>query len=546
MVEKKLACCYTRFSTDQQNQSSTIGQLRAIRKYCKDNGIELIDTYIDEAQSGTTMNRVNFQRMINDSYHALWKYIVVYNMSRLSRSVKDMLLLKEDFKKRGITILSVIEKQDETPEGDFFNLITYGLNELFVKQFRRDSWRGLLVNANECKAQGGIPPYGYAIGKDKKYIIDEQEAEVVKIIFKRIIEGYSYREIAKELNEKGITHRGKPFRPFFTDILNNEKYMGIYVWNKRERKNKDGRRNDHKYKNDSEIIRIEGGMPLIIEKEIFNQVQEILKSRKKKRTWNIKKTKYLLTGLIRCKKCGNVYSGGHAFSGRNKTLRYFYKCNKQKTDSNKCEMKDINMLYLDEYVKGLVKNVILKIDNSKCFKEFFNKIIRMTNSKIENRIKELESKNNLINNELEKKINELTQTEEYNYVSLSNEISKLTAEKEENEKKILVLLKEYSQPQKITINEIETKIRELAKMYKLEDGEKEVIHALIEEIIMDKSKILIKINFNKIINEANYNNNLIINYVESRDSIAQKSKFKNQDISINKLITHFIEKINEA
>ena len=83
-------------------------------------------------------------------------------------------------------------------------------------------------------------------------------------------------------------------------------------------------------------------------------------------------------------------------------------------------------------------------------------------------------------------------------------------------------------------------------MYKLEDGEKEVIHALIEEIIMDKSKILIKINFNKIINEANYNNNLIINYVESRDSIAQNSKFKNQDISINKLITHFIEKINEA
>ena len=66
-MNKVLACCYTRFSTENQNQSSTIGQLRAIKAYCEKNNIELIDTYIDEAQSGTNMNRKNFQKMIADA-----------------------------------------------------------------------------------------------------------------------------------------------------------------------------------------------------------------------------------------------------------------------------------------------------------------------------------------------------------------------------------------------------------------------------------------------------------------------------------------------
>lgn len=128
MKRKTLACCYTRFSTEHQNQSSTIGQLKAIRAYCEKNNIEIIETYIDEAQSGTNTNRKDFQRLLSDAPTALWDTVVVYNMSRLSRSVKDTLNIKEDFERLGKKIISVIENQDETPEGDFFNLITYGMN----------------------------------------------------------------------------------------------------------------------------------------------------------------------------------------------------------------------------------------------------------------------------------------------------------------------------------------------------------------------------------------------------------------------------------
>ena len=74
------------------------------------------------------MERINFQRLLKDAPNALWSTVVVYNMSRLSRSVKDTLTIKEEFKRMGKRIVSVIENQDETPEGDLFNLITYGMN----------------------------------------------------------------------------------------------------------------------------------------------------------------------------------------------------------------------------------------------------------------------------------------------------------------------------------------------------------------------------------------------------------------------------------
>ena len=222
MIGKTLACCYTRFSTEHQNQSSTIGQLKAIKAYCEKNNIEIIETYIDEAQTGTNTNRKDFQRLLADAPTALWDTVVVYNMSRLSRSVKDTLNIKEEFEKLGKKILSVIENQEETPEGDFFNLITYGMNELFVKQFARDSWRGLLVNANECKALGGVPPLGYDVSKDRKYIINPKEAEIVKIIFDMALKDYSYREIAKYLNDNGYVKRdGRHFTGNFNDILRN-------------------------------------------------------------------------------------------------------------------------------------------------------------------------------------------------------------------------------------------------------------------------------------------------------------------------------------
>lgn len=98
------------------------------------------------------------------------------------------------------------------------------------------------------------------------HIINDKEAGIVKTIFKMYIAGNGYGLIAQELNESGNrTKLGRSFsKGSIRDILLNEKYTGTYIFNKRLSK-----KVNHKYKDDSEIIRIEDAMPLIISKEDF-------------------------------------------------------------------------------------------------------------------------------------------------------------------------------------------------------------------------------------------------------------------------------------
>ena len=95
------------------------------------------------------------------------------------------------------------------------------------------------------------------------------------------VKGYSYRDIANYLNSNGYTNRGKEFRVYFNDMLRNEKYAGVYVWNLRECKMKLGKKTNRVLKPREEVIRIEGGMPKIIDDETFKKVQEILDKRKR-------------------------------------------------------------------------------------------------------------------------------------------------------------------------------------------------------------------------------------------------------------------------
>lgn len=526
---KTLACCYTRFSTDQQNQSSTIGQLRAIKAYCEKNNIELIETYIDEAQSGTNMNRKNFQKMLSDAPNALWDTVVVYNMSRLSRSVKDTLILKEEFKRMGKRILSVIENQDESPEGDFFNLITYGMNELFVKQFKRDSWRGLLVNANDCKAQGGIPPLGYGVGKDKKYIIVEEEAKIIRIIFDMISNGKSYKDVSDYLNENGYTNRGKKFKGRFTDILRNEKYTGVYIWNLRECKQKLKGKTNRIYKSKEEVIRIEGGMPQIVDKEIFDKVQKLLDSRKRHYKGRGPKCKYLLSKKLVCGKCGQAWSGEYTFSGGGLNYRRFYKCiNKE------CKNKDINMDYLDWYVKELIKKVILSNNSIDSYQDFINNYYSSRIRIIQKKLDNIEREKKKIKEELADLAIRLQNAQDDNYVDLTKMLGKNTTERTmigiEEER----LKNELVESNKITKIRILQKIRNERKKIKNDDL-KEVIEGVVHKIVMDEQNIEIVIDLSYLFQVYNGSSNILITIIEPRENVTFRHKLRDVEFTNEKL-----------
>ena len=82
-------------------------------------------------------------------------------------------------------------------------------------------------------------------------------------------DGYGYNKILRELNACGYQAKaGNPFgKNSLYDLIKNERYKGVYIFNRRAKRNSQNQRNGHKYKNESEIIRIEGGKPAIVSKE---------------------------------------------------------------------------------------------------------------------------------------------------------------------------------------------------------------------------------------------------------------------------------------
>lgn len=244
------------------------------------------------------------------------------------------------------------------------------------------------------------------VDSDKKYILNPREAESVQLIFEMCIAGSSRSEIINELNERGFkTKVGTIFKTnSIHSILTNEKYTGVYIYNKTAKKDAFGKRNEHAYKDESEIIRIEGGMPAIVSKEDFEKVQEILKMRKKKPGSNKAKENYLLTGLIRCGCCGKPYQGNRRHA-KNKPMYVSYRCSfRKKTSSKVCDNKEIRKEYIEEYVLSELERKIFNDKAITYIAEGINKNLQKQNkAEFKAKMDELKKRKS----ELEAKLSEI-------------------------------------------------------------------------------------------------------------------------------------------
>ena len=360
------AVAYARYSSDKQQETSITVQLAAIRKFCATHRIELVKEYVDEAQTGTNANRKQFQEMVKDAPSKTFQMIIVHRMDRWARNVDDARYYKKYFAKHGIKMLSSIEEFDETPEGEFFELMSMGMAELYSKKLSREATAGLLANAKEGKIHGGTPPLGYKI-KGKYYVIDEKGAEAVRIIFDMVLQGYGYNAIRDFLNSNGYRKaNGELFKGAFTDMLRNRKYIGEYIFNRSAYRARGVPYNSHAQKNECDIIRIPGGMPKIIDEETFYKVQKILDGRIKDRD-SVERSrsrsvqgerKFMLSGLIRCSECGRSFCGTKGKS--NHSPHITYRCTSKGVD---CPAKAINSSYLENYILNLLCNSLFAPEN---------------------------------------------------------------------------------------------------------------------------------------------------------------------------------------
>ena len=358
---------YMRYSSANQDEESIKYQRAAIMTYAYHRGYFVACEYIDEAKSGRTDKRDGFQEMIADSKDCPpWSKVLVYDMSRFARNSIDAAKYTAELDDLGIELISVTQEFDDSNEGFLMRGIVNLLNEYYSRNLAKHTHAGLKQKASEGKHCGGRPPLGYDIVNDQ-LVINEYEAEIVRLIFDMYENMFSYSQMANELNSKGYSNKQK--KPFttnsFSSILRQEKYTGTYIWNRASKKTSKGTRNNHKHKpTDAQVI-LKDRIPVIIDKEQFERVQEIMASRKKGTAPTKSRHFYLLSGggFLKCAYCGSNLIGTIS-SSHGKKYKYYY-CPKHRDNKgkDKCPCVGISAELIEPFViRSVVSDIFHRDD----------------------------------------------------------------------------------------------------------------------------------------------------------------------------------------
>ena len=349
---------YMRYSTDNQTENSIAYQQAGIRKFARENGIQIVASFQDEACSGTNTDRRGFQALVAAAHRREFGAVIIYDISRGSRDVGDWFTFRKAMMYLGIKVISASGQKlgDLTNSADFLTeLITVGMGQVEVLGTRQKSIDGVAVKAKQGQFLGGVPPLGYDIVSGH-YVINPAEARIVRQIFDWYADGKSYDYIIDHLD--GATgKRGRPIgKNSLNGMLQNERYIGVYTWNKKKykimRKWAGGQDNPN-------MERIEGAIPPIIDDDTWEKVQARMKDNKRPGR-NKARHKYLLTGLIECEECGAAYVGHASTNKKGYTTRYYCCGNKYRTHT--CGAKNINADEIETFVVQHLKEYLRTMD----------------------------------------------------------------------------------------------------------------------------------------------------------------------------------------
>lgn len=349
------ATAYGRYSSDNQREESITAQLRAIEEYCKRKGYVLVKTYTDEAKSATTDNRANFQQMIADSELNLFDVVLIHKLDRFARNRYDSAFYRRKLKMNKVSVESVLEQLDDSPESVILESVLEGMAEYFSKNLAREVRKGQMENASKGMHNGGRPLYGLKVNpQTRMYEIDETRSGAVKIYFEGVASGITMAEIARRINAAGFrTYTGGEFKiTSFDTWAYNRKYKGEYVWDVSSKKDEEGKRNGHKRKPLEEQTVIPGAIPAIISEELWEKVNTMIKARAKNSEKAKLKAKhvYLLSGKVFCAndECEKLFVG-ESYTSRGNQYAY-YKC------SGKCGNKSVSKVQLEDEVCDQLNN----------------------------------------------------------------------------------------------------------------------------------------------------------------------------------------------
>ncbi len=340
-VEMQDCVVYARYSSHSQKDTSIEDQVADIEVFCRQNNLRIVHVYADRHISGKTDDREDFQQMIKDAAHRQWSYVVVWKTDRFARNRYDSANYKYKLKKYGVRVLSAKESIPDGPEGILLESVLEGSAEYYSANLAQNIRRGMLSNAQACKANSGAFPLGYCKGQDGKFAICEAEAEVVREIFRKVAAGVTFVQLQNELNARGIrTKWGNLWnKNSFHRILTNEVYIGVYHFSD---------------------VRIEGGVPAIIDKELFVEVQHRLKTKKNPQGRHRNDNEFMLTGKLFCGLCGLPMIGLSGTS-RHGNKHCYYTCQGRRQKKG-CQKENVRRDWLERLVVSTTLEYVLRDD----------------------------------------------------------------------------------------------------------------------------------------------------------------------------------------
>lgn len=445
---------------------------------------ENIKIYQDEGFTGYNTNRPQFQEMIKDIRNKKIKCVIVYRLDRISRNVTDFCNLKNEFIKYNTDFISVTENFDtSTPMGRAMLMISSVFAQLerdTIAERIRDNMYEL---AKTGRWLGGNTPLGYKSEKVETLSVDGkrknlykldivfEEAEIIKLIWNKMCELKSLSKLEVYLLQKGIkTRNGNNFTRFsLITILKNPVYVvadnkikdffekmnvtiyetdiekcnginGLLAYNKREEligKTKS-------YKDITEWIIAVGKHQGIIPSQQFIKVWNLIENNKDKRCRVPRQNTSILSGIIRCKHCGNYMRPRLRNTVTIDNKRNFsYLCVlKEKSRKRLCKCKNINGIETDMIVIEKISELKLPTNM------LINKIKLLINNKekkSDKRINELQTLNTILSRnkrKVEALIDKMAIIDGELIADITAQIKSIKSKNLEIEKRIIELSKE--------------------------------------------------------------------------------------------------------
>jgi len=383
----KKAVIYARYSSSSQTEQSIEGQVRVCTDYARNKGLIIVGEYIDRAISGRTDNRPDFQRLIADCKKKLFDAVIVYKTDRFARNKYDSAIYKRELQRAGVELHYAAESIPDGPEGIILESLMEGLAEYYSAELSQKIKRGMRESALKGHCTGGNIALGYKLGPDKSFIIDENAAEAVRIIFEMFNKGIPNADICAHLNGLGLrTSRGNTFtKNCVPRIIQNEKYTGLYICGD---------------------IRIEGAVPAIVSKEVFFMAQKELKKRRTSKQVAAPRAEYLLSGKLFCGHCKKKMVGVSG-TGKSGGKFYYYYCSSARYKKG-CNKKHVQRDWLEDLVvsetlKHILQPDAIKYLSDKLYEiqladksqdeelEFFKRKIAENKKALDNTLKAIES-----------------------------------------------------------------------------------------------------------------------------------------------------------